>query len=100
MTAHSEYAPGAITAAEDFLTETGDTGVRLGGGEIREDVRSNMDGATARRLVFDSRDNAVGVLVLIVRGNTLYQALYVGPRGTETSSDVRRFVSSFALVEH
>jgi hypothetical protein len=93
---HMDYPPVAVPSVEAALD-----GVRTGqlqdDGVLRDERRLTISGVPARRIVFDKDDRVVSTLFAL-RGYVLYQMLCTGPKGTDTSDDVRRFMSSFALV--
>jgi hypothetical protein len=67
-------------------------------GILREEESLTIGGAPAKRIIIDVPDpRVVGVQLIVVRGNSLYQAVVVGPVGSESSPDVARFINSFAL---
>ena len=78
-------------------------GVRAGqlqyGGVLRNERHLTVGGAPARRFVFD-RDGQVVSSLAVLQGDVLYQMVCTGPRGSEVSADVERFLSSFQLVSH
>ena len=74
-------------------------GVRNVNGTLRQEERLTIGSAPARRMVIDiPQTNQVADALLVLDGRRLYQAVYVGPRGTENAPEVRRFLSSFALL--
>ena len=68
-------------------------------GQLREERRLTVGGAPARRIVLDMpAQEQVMVSLLVIKDDVFYQLIYVGPNGTETSADAKRFFSSFKLL--
>jgi hypothetical protein len=63
-------------------------------GTLREEERLTVGGAPARRLVIDSSPYVLYVL-LVVKGDQLYQALYVAASGHDNQADMLHFLGSF-----
>ena len=63
-------------------------------GTLREEDRLTVGGAPARRLIIDSWPFVLYVL-LVVKGDQLYQALYVAASGHENQADMLHFLGSF-----
>lgn len=81
------------------LDSARDGGVRNVNGTLRQEERLTVGSAPARRMVIDMPQTSQAAdALLILDGRHLYQAVYVGPRGTEKAPEVRRFLSSFALM--
>jgi hypothetical protein len=73
--------------------------VRNVNGTLRTEQALNFGDAPARHLVIDiPKDNQAADTLVVLDGHKLVQAIYVGPRGTEETPEVRRFLTSFALV--
>jgi hypothetical protein len=60
-------------------------------GTLREEERLTVGGAPARRLVIDSSPYVLYVL-LVVKGDQLYQALYVAASGHDNQADMLHFL--------
>lgn len=72
--------------------------VRNVDGELLSEERLTVNDAPARRMLIDlPQSGQVADALVILDGNHLYQAVYVGPRGTEHKEEANRFLSSFAL---
>jgi hypothetical protein len=72
--------------------------VRNVDGELLSEERLEINNAPARRMVIDlPQSGQVADALVILDGNHLYQAVYVGPRGTAHKEEANRFLSSFAL---
>ena len=48
-------------------------------------------------LIIDTAQGQVVVSRIVMVENRLFQALYVGPKGSEESADAKRFIGSFQL---
>ena len=61
--------------------------------------RPRPDGnAPARRVVIDiPHSNQAAEALIVLDDHRLFQAVYVGPRGTQSTEEAKRFLSSFAL---
>jgi hypothetical protein len=100
MTIDSLY-PSNVTMGDPQVNLDGarNSGVRNVEGTLRAEERLSVANAPARRMVIDMpRTNQSADALLVLDGRRMYQAVYVGPRGTEQAPEVRRFLSSFALV--
>lgn len=85
-------------APERRLDGARDGAVRNVRGILREERVLTVSGAPARRIIVDvPQQQMVAVQLLVVRNNRLYQAIVVGPVGTEASAHAARFINSFAL---
>jgi hypothetical protein len=80
------------------LDRTRDNAVRAVNGKLREEKRLTVGGEPARRTVIDMPDGRVVVVLQIMRGDHLYQAVAVVSGGAERSADIERFINSFALL--
>jgi hypothetical protein len=81
------------------LDDGRDAGVAQVKGQLRDERRLTVDGAPARRIVIDIPPNKVSLLLAVLDGEMLYQAMYVGYRGSENEPDAERFLGSFRLVD-
>lgn len=101
MAVHSPLPP--LTTPRDpqtALDGARDGSVRNVNGQLREERRLDIGGAPARRLTVDiPRVNGAALMLIVIHDGTLYQAVYTGVAGTETSADVERFIASFGLLE-
>lgn len=100
LVAYTEYPAGALSTDKDAtLDNARDGGLERAKGRLREERRLSIGNAPARRIVFDVPEKReVGVALIVLSGQWLYQAIVVTNSGSEDSPDVRRFLSSFALV--
>ena len=80
------------------LDRTRDNAVRAVNGRLREEKRLTVGGEPARRNVIDMPDGRVVVVLQVMRGDQLYQAIAVVSRGAESSADTEHFITSFALL--
>ncbi len=100
MSIHSIFPPETVNAdPQRVLDGARDGGVRNVQGQLREERRLTVDGAPARYLVIDiPQAKGVGLALVVLSGNMVYQALYIGPAGTENAAEVERFIQSLRLV--
>ena len=80
------------------LDRTRDNGVRAVNGKLREEKRLTVGGEPARRFIIDMPDGRAVVVLQIMRGDQLYQALAVVSAGAENGADVEHFIGSFTLL--
>jgi hypothetical protein len=101
ISSHSAMPAGSdLGDPQKLLDGARDGGVRNVNGTLRDEQHLSVSGAPARRLVIDVPQRGLVVLmVAALRGIMLYQALHVGPPGTEDSADARHFVESLSLVD-
>ncbi len=72
--------------------------VRNVDGELLSEERLEINNAPARRMLIDlPQSGQVADALVVLDGNRLYQAVYVGPRGSAHKEEANRFLSSFAL---
>ena len=67
-------------------------------GRLREEKRITVDGQPARRSVIDMPKDQVAVVLHVMRGDQLYQAIAVVSAGHENGADTQHFIDSFALL--
>ena len=67
-------------------------------GRLREEKRITVDGQPARRSVIDMPKDQVAVVLHVMRGDQLYQAIAVVSAGQENGADTQHFIDSFALL--
>ena len=67
-------------------------------GRLREEKRITVDGQPARRSVIDMPKDQVAIVLHVMRGDQLYQAIAVVSAGQETGADTQHFIDSFALL--
>jgi hypothetical protein len=67
-------------------------------GRLREEKRITVDGQPARLSVIDMPKDQVAVVLHVMRGDQLYQAVAVVSAGQENGADTQHFINSFALL--
>jgi len=83
---------------ESDLDIVRDGGVRNVNGKLLSEERLSIGNAPARRVVIDiPRSNQAAEALIVLDDHRLFQAVYVGPRGTQSTEQANRFLSSFAL---
>jgi hypothetical protein len=100
MTVRSSY-PTNVTIGDPQTNLDGirDGSVRNVNGKLLSEERLNVSNAPARLLLIDMpRSNRAAEALMVLDGNRLCQAVYVGPPGTENTPEAKRFLSSFALL--
>jgi len=96
LTVYNRYPNDA--PPERRLDGARDGAVRNVKGVLRHEDVLTVSGSPARRITVDvPHQQLVAVQLLVVRNNSLYQAIIVGPPGSESSADAVRFINSFAL---
>lgn len=68
-------------------------------GKLLRQTKVEIDGLDGREVYTHLPDNNVMRQRIFQAGNRLYQAVYVGPFGTESRADVRTFMESFRLLK-
>jgi len=83
---------------ESDLDIVRDGGVRNVNGKLLSEERLSIGNAPARRVVIDiPHSNQAAEALIVLDDHRLFQAVYVGPRGTQSTEQANRFLSSFAL---
>jgi len=97
---HNMYPRGTINNANVALNQARDGAVgNTPGGKLRSDRNLTVSGASARLIAVEAlQERRVLTSLMVVRGDSLYQAIVVTPEGGENSADGQRFISSLALV--
>jgi hypothetical protein len=100
MAIHSSYPPGVLSPDRQAVLDSGrNGGVANVKGKLRSEERITGGGMPGRKIVIDiPQSQQASVAIFVLSGNDLYQAVTVVPAGQEDSTDVRRFIDSFALV--
>jgi hypothetical protein len=94
----------AVKNAESILDGARDgavNGMTINGNKatLRSEQRLNVDGYPARDVISDIRAlNFVGVMRVVLVKNRQFTIGFFGPAGSETKSEVSRFMSSFAIL--
>ena len=99
MTIDSVYPSNlAMGDPESDLDIVRDGGVQNVNGKLLSEERLSIDNAPARRVVIDiPHSNQAAEALIVLDDHRLFQAVYVGPRGTQSTEEANRFLSSFAL---
>ncbi|HEY7609999.1 MAG TPA: hypothetical protein VIF14_12260 [Alphaproteobacteria bacterium] len=96
---HNDYPPDAIKGkAPDALLDGIRSG-QVGSHKLRAEQKITMSGHPARHIVIDTAQGQVIVSRIVVVEARLFQAVYVGPKGSEDGDDAKRFINSFQLVD-
>ena len=90
--------PSSPPDPQAFLDIASASGVKSANATLREEKRLTVGGKPARRMIMEMPDKLVGVALVVLNGNHLYNTMAVVPQGQESSADVQRFIESFALV--
>ena len=97
---HTVYPPGSVKHPETALDRGRDRAVRGETRKLVEERRTTVSGAPAMRLVIeDTRQQLILVMLIVVRGDNMYQAIFASPKGSEESPNGERFLSSLALTD-
>ena len=98
---HVSYPRGTIQNPSKALDDARNGALKSAGAgaRLRSEQNLTVSGAHARRLAIDALppENLTAVQLLVVRGDSLYQAVVVMRSGSEDSADARRFISSLAF---
>jgi hypothetical protein len=94
---HTVY-PSSPPDPQIFLDAARDSAVRNANAKLREEKKLTVGGKPARRLVVEMPDTLLGVALVVLDGNHIYNTMAVVPPGEVNSADVERFLKSFALV--
>ena len=96
---HNSFPAGAVGEPQAALDRGRDRALATGRRTLLKEERITVSGAPALRLIVeDVNDSAILTILAVVSGDSLYQAIYVVPKGLQDSPEGRRFLSSFALV--
>ncbi len=97
---HNSYPKGTLGDPTDELGSGRDSILNSRPGlTLRSEQNLSVGGAPAKRIIIDDSDrDEVIIDLMVVSGDTFYQAMIAAPKGSENSPDVQRFLSSFALV--
>lgn len=99
IVSHSDYPASAFdgrsmeTVLDDIVKG------QVGRNTLREQGPIAISGRPGRAAVIDGAQGLVIVTRAVLVETRLFQAIYVGPKGSETGDDAKRFLGSFALVE-
>jgi hypothetical protein len=81
-----------------LLDRLRDNAVSAVNGRLRDEKRITVDDQPSRRSVIDMPKDQVAVVLHVMRGDQLYQAIAVVSAGQENGADTQRFINSFALL--
>lgn len=96
---HTDYSPAALQGRDPDAVLDDVVRGQAGRNTIREMKPTAISGRPGRFAIIEAPQNQVLVSRTVVVGNRLFQAIYVGPAGSEVGDDARRFLDSFALVD-
>jgi hypothetical protein len=94
---HAVFPRGVVTNPAVQLNNARNNILAANGTRLLQEQNMTVGGVPAKRIEVEQTDNLIIVLV-VVSGDWLYQAIVVAVKGNENSSDSERFLSSFALV--
>ena len=99
IVSHNDYPAAAIAGKSPDDMLDGIRGGQVGQHKLRSEEKITMGDKPARHLIIDTAQGQVVVSRIVMVQNRLFQALYVGPKGSEESADAKRFIASFQLVQ-
>jgi hypothetical protein len=99
IVSHNDYPKEALEGKSPDALLDGIRSGQVGSHTLRDEQRITMSGHPARHIVIDTAQGQVIVSRIVVVEARLFQAVYVGPKGTEDSDDAKRFINSFQLVD-
>jgi hypothetical protein len=96
---HNDYPPQAIAGRplDDVLD--GIVRGQVGQNTLRDQQKITISERPGRSAIIDTAQGQVIVTRAVMVETRLYQAIFVGPKGSETGEDAGRFLGSFVLVE-
>jgi hypothetical protein len=98
IVSHNDYPAEAVKATpKEQLLDAIRNG-QVGAHKLRGEEKITISGQPARHLVIDTAQGQVVVSRLVMVEARLFQAIYVGPKGSEDGDDAKRFINSFQLV--
>jgi hypothetical protein len=91
--------PSAVAGASPRKVMTSARDGLVGGGKLRDTKDLSINNLPARRLIIDRADTGrIMVVLQVMSGTWLYQAICLARPGEEAAPDIERFLGSFALV--
>ena len=91
--------PSAVASASPRKVMTSARDGLVGGGKLHDTKDLSINNLPARRLIIDRTDTGrIMVVLQVMSGTWLYQAICLARPGEETAPDIERFLGSFALV--
>lgn len=98
IVSHNDYPADAIKATPKEQLLDGIRNGQVGNHKLRGEERITISGQPARHLVIDTAQGQVILSRIVMVEARLFQAIYVGPKGSEDGDDAKRFINSFKLV--
>jgi hypothetical protein len=99
LTLHNSYPAGSVGPAEAALDRARDGMIDGGKRKVLQERRLKVSGMPAARLLVEEPGVQLRMQALVViRGDDMFQAIFVSQIGSENSPDGQRFLSSFALL--
>ena len=98
IVSHNDYPADAIKATPKDQLLDGIRNGQVGAHKLRGEEKITISGQPGRHIVIDTAQGQVIVSRIVMVEARLFQALYVGPKGSEDGDDAKRFMASFKLV--
>ena len=99
IVSHNDYPPQAIAGKSPDDLLDGIRSGQVGRHTLRAEEKITIGDKPARHIVIDTAQGQVIVTRIVMVESRLFQAIYVGPKGSEDGNDAKRFIASFALVQ-
>lgn len=99
IVSHNDYPAAAIQGKSPDDLLDGIRNGQVGTHQLRSEQKIDMGGRPARHLVIETAQGQVILSRIVMVEARLFQAIYVGPRGTDAGEAAQRFINSFALVD-
>ena len=97
IVSHNDYPDSIKNTPKDQLLDTLRNG-QVGAHKLRGEEKIEISGQPARHIVIDTAQGQVIISRIVMVEARLFQAIYVGPKGSEDGDDAKRFIASFQLV--
>src|SRR5579863_6663927 len=93
------FKPDTVDPVAGFFLLSADNLVELGDGDtVRVERRFELQGHSAVEVVVDRKgDRTLSLRAYVLGGDRIVQTLVLGPKGSDTSDDTKRFLDSFKL---
>jgi hypothetical protein len=98
IVSHNDYPADAIKATPSEQLLDGIRTGQVGTHKLRAEEKIQISGQPGRHLVIETAQGQVIVSRIVMVEARLFQAIYVGPKGSEDGDDAKRFMASFQLV--
>lgn len=98
IVSHNDYPADAIKATPTEQLLDGVRNGQVGVHKLLGEEKIEISGKPARHIVIETAQGQVIVSRIVMVEARLFQALYVGPKGSEAGDDAKRFIASFQLV--